>query len=462
MESEKSRQRSSLVLIASENFAPKAVFDALGSIMSNKYSEGYPGARYYGGNENIDQVESLCQTRALDAFNVTDDKWGVNVQSLSGSPANFQAYTAVLEPHDRILSLDLPHGGHLSHGYQTPNKKISAVSKYFESMPYRLNEETGVIDYDEMARSAELFRPKLIVAGASAYARLIDYQRIREIADSVGAWVLADMAHISGLVSAEVIPSPFDFADIVTTTTHKSLRGPRGAMIFYRKGVRSVDKKGKEIMYDIEDKLNFAVFPGLQGGPHNHTIAALATCLKQAKEPTFVDYQKQVLSNSAKFADKLMEMGYQLVSGGTSNHLVLVDLKKSRGIDGARVERILEMACMATNKNTVPGDTSALTPGGIRMGAPALTSRGLNEEDFVKVAEFFDRGVSIASDIKASPDGKKLKDFRAACAAKGTDVHPDLAKLRDDVQSFANSFPTVGFDEDDMEQTGVYRGDLAA
>ncbi|GMI31622.1 hypothetical protein TrRE_jg6442 [Triparma retinervis] len=462
MESEKARQRSSLVLIASENFAPRAVFDALGSIMSNKYSEGYPGARYYGGNENIDQVEALCQKRALDAFNVTDDKWGVNVQSLSGSPANFQTYTALLEPHDRILSLDLPHGGHLSHGYQTPNKKISAVSKYFESMPYQLDEKTGEIDYDQMEKSAQLFRPKLIVAGASAYARLIDYERIRKIADSVGAWVLADMAHISGLVSAGVIPTPFDFADVITTTTHKSLRGPRGAMIFYRKGVRSVDKKGKEHMYDIEDKLNFAVFPGLQGGPHNHTIAALATCLKQAKEPSFIDYQKQVLKNSATFADKLMDMGYELVSGGTSNHLVLVDLKKSRQIDGARVERILEMACMSTNKNTVPGDTSALTPGGIRMGAPALTSRGLNEDDFVKVAEFFDRGVAIAKDVKASDEGKKLKGFREACATKGIDVHPDLAGLRDEVQAFANSFPTVGFDEDEMELQGAYENIVAA
>lgn len=363
-------------------------------------------------------------------------------------------------------------------------------------MPYQLDEKTGEIDYDQMEKSAQLFRPKLIVAGASAYARLIDYERIRAIADSVGAWVLADMAHISGLVSAQVIPTPFDFADVVTTTTHKSLRGPRGAMIFYRKGVRSVDKKGKEHMYDIDEKvredyrhgkslcdacldslhctsnlrssrfapsqLNFAVFPGLQGGPHNHTITALATCLKQAKEPSFVEYQKQVLKNSATFADKLMDMGYELVSGGTSNHLVLVDLKTSRQIDGARVERILEMACMSTNKNTIPGDTSALTPGGIRMGAPALTSRGLAEADFVKVAEFFDRGVAIAKAVKATDEGKKLKGFREACATKGINVHPDLAKLRDDVQAFANSFPTVGFDEDEMESQGPYENIVAA
>jgi len=412
IEQEKARQRNSLVLIASENFTSKAVLEALGSVLSNKYSEGYPGARYYGGNENIDQVELLCQKRALEAFHLDPKEWGVNVQSLSGSPANFQVYTALLEPHARILSLDLPHGGHLSHGYQTPTKKISMVSRYFESMPYRLNEKTGTIDYDEMERSAELFRPKLIVAGASAYSRLIDYERIREIADKVGAYVMNDMAHISGLIAAQVIPSPFPHADVVTTTTHKSLRGPRGAMIFYRKGQKDVDKKGNPIMYDLEDKINFAVFPGLQGGPHNHTIGALATCLKQAASPSFVEYQKQVLKNSRRLGEELTKMGYSLVSGGTDNHLVLVDVKASRGIDGARVERVLELACIASNKNTVPGDTSALTPSGIRMGAPALTSRGFKEDDFSKVAEFFDRAVKIANDLKNTEQGSKLKGFR--------------------------------------------------
>jgi len=461
IEQEKARQRASLVLIASENFTSRAVLDALGSVLSNKYSEGYPGARYYGGNENIDQVEILCQKRALEVFHLDSEEWGVNVQSLSGSPANFQAYTAVLEPHDRILSLDLPHGGHLSHGYQTANKKISMVSRYFESMPYRLNEETGQIDYDEMERSALLFRPKLIVAGASAYSRLIDYERIRSIADKVGAYVLADMAHISGLVAAEVIPSCFPYADIVTTTTHKSLRGPRGAMIFYRKGQKGTDKKGNPIMYDIENKINFAVFPGLQGGPHNHTIGALATCLKQASTSAFVEYQKQVLKNTSKLADTLNSLDYTLVSGGTDNHLVLVDLKTSRKIDGARVERIMELACIASNKNTIPGDTSALTPGGIRMGAPALTSRGFTEDDFVKVAHFFDRAVTIAQTLKDTDKGKKLKGFKELCAV-GPSVHPDLVQLRKEVQEFASSFPTVGFEEDKMAYEGEYNVDFVA
>lgn len=328
-------------------------------------------------------------------------------------------------------------------------------------MPYQLDPSTGHIDYDQMEKSAELFRPKLIVAGASAYSRLIDYERIREIADSVGAFVMSDMAHISGLVSAGVIPSCFPFSDVVTTTTHKSLRGPRGAMIFYRKGQKGTDKKGNPIMYDLEEKINFSVFPGLQGGPHNHTIGALATCLKLAKTSEFVDYQKQVLKNCSRLADELMKRGYKLVSGGTDNHLVLVDLKSSRGIDGARVERVLELACIATNKNTIPGDKSALNPGGIRMGTPALTSRGLRENDFATVAEFFDRAVSIALDLKATDQGEKLKGFREMCKV-GPSVHPDLPKLRKDVSTFACSFPTIGFDEDEMEFDGEYNVDFVA
>lgn len=445
IEKEKVRQRDSLVLIASENFTSRSVFDALGSVMSNKYSEGYPGARYYGGNENIDQAELLCQKRALEVFKLDPEKWGVNVQSLSGSPANFQAYAAVLGPHDRIMALDLPHGGHLSHGYQTDSKKISAVSVFFETFPYRLNETTGVIDYDRMEENARLYRPKLIVAGASAYSRLIDYQRIRSICDLNGAYLLADMAHISGLVAAGAIPSPFEYSDIVTTTTHKSLRGPRGAMIFYRKGIRTpaTKKTPEPVMYDLESKINFSVFPGFQGGPHNHTIAALATALKQALTPEYKEYQFQVLKNCKALADRLQQKGYQLVGGGTDNHLVLVSLKQSRdGMDGARVERILELVNIAANKNTIPGDVSAMTPGGIRMGTPALTSRGFTEEDFVAVADFFDRAVAIAQGIKQKT-GSKLKDFKAA-VGDGSG-HEDIQALRRDVTAFAQQFPTVGF-----------------
>jgi len=289
------------------------------------------------------------------------------------------------------------------------------VSVYFETMPYRLDEATGYIDYDALEASATLFRPKMIIAGTSAYSRHIDYKRMREICDKVGAYMLADMAHISGLVASGVVPTPFDYADVVTTTTHKSLRGPRGAMIFFRKGVQSVDKKGKEIMYDLEGPINQSVFPGHQGGPHNHTIAALATALKQANSPEFKTYQEQVLSNSQRFASAMTGRGYSLVSGGTDNHLLLVDLKPS-GIDGARVESVLEKASIALNKNTVPGDKSAFIPGGIRVGTPALTSRGFEEKDFEAVAEFIHRGVQIAKEVNASGIGKKLADFKVALA----------------------------------------------
>ncbi|KAL6521571.1 hypothetical protein OROGR_018140 [Orobanche gracilis] len=427
IELEKARQWKGLELIPSENFTSVSVMQAVGSVMTNKYSEGYPGARYYGGNEYIDMAETLCQKRALEAFRLDPSKWGgtlfkwdggsikerhdiysLNVQPLSGSPANFQVYTALLKPHDRLMALDLPHGGHLSHGYQTDTKKISAVSIFFETMPYRLNESTGYIDYDQLEKSAVLFRPKLIVAGASAYARLYDYERIRKVCDKQKAILLADMAHISGLVAAGVIPSPFDYADVVTTTTHKSLRGPRGAMIFFRKGVKEINKQGNEVLYDYENKINQAVFPGLQGGPHNHTITGLAVALKQATTPEYKAYQEQVLSNGAKFAQALLERGYELVSGGTENHLVLVNLK-NKGIDGSRVEKVLESVHIAANKNTVPGDVSAMVPGGIRMGTPALTSRGFVEEDFAKVAEFFDAAVKLALKIKAETNGSSLK-----------------------------------------------------
>ncbi|CAK8540398.1 unnamed protein product [Lathyrus sativus] len=449
IELEKARQWKGLELIPSENFTSLSVMQAVGSIMTNKYSEGYPGARYYGGNEYIDMAETLCQKRALEAFRLDPAKWGVNVQPLSGSPSNFQVYTALLKPHDRIMALDLPHGGHLSHGYQTDTKKISAVSIFFETMPYRLDESTGYIDYDQLEKSATLFRPKLIVAGASAYARLYDYARIRKVCDKQKAVLLADMAHISGLVAAGVIPSPFDYADVVTTTTHKSLRGPRGAMIFFRKGLKEVNKQGKEVFYDYEDKINQAVFPGLQGGPHNHTITGLAVALKQATTPEYRAYQEQVLSNSSKFAKALSEKGYDLVSGGTENHLVLVNLKK-KGIDGSRVEKVLELVHIAANKNTVPGDVSAMVPGGIRMGTPALTSRGFVEEDFVKVAEYFDAAVSLALKVKAESKGTKLKDFVEVLQTSSY-VQSEISKLKHDVEEFAKQFPTIGFEKATMK-----------
>jgi glycine hydroxymethyltransferase len=353
------------------------------------------------------------------------------------------------------MGLDLPHGGHLSHGYQTPTKKVSFISKYFETVPYRLDEETGYIDYDKMEEIATLFRPKIIVAGATAYSRLMDYKRIRKICDKVDAYMLADTAHISGLIAAKAIPGPFAFADIVTTTSHKGLRGPRGAMIFYRKGVRRTHPKSKkEELYDLEGPINNSVFPGHQGGPHEHTIAALAVALRQAQTPEYRAYQTQVLANAKALAARLGDpkgkggLGYKVVSGGTDNHLVLVDLKP-QCIDGSRVERVLELVGVAANKNTVPGDKSALIPGGLRMGTPAMTSRGFSAGDFVRVADIMDRAVAIALRLdkaarKAAEErGEKnvgrIKHFMDHVADGESD--PEIVQLKSEVANWVGTYP---------------------
>lgn len=343
----------------------------------------------------IDEVEILCQERALHAYGLKKEEWGVNVQPYSGSPANFAVYTAIVGPHNRIMGLDLPDGGHLTHGFFTEKKKISATSIFFESMPYKVNPSTGLIDYDQLALTAKLFKPKMIIAGISCYPRHLDYKRFREIANENSSYLMADMAHVSGLVAAKLAPNPFEYCDIVTTTVHKTLRGPRAGVIFFRRGVRSVDSKtGEKVFYDFEEKINQAVFPGLQGGPHNHAIAGIATSMKQAASQAFVDYQTRVVKNAKRLAHKLQDKGYVCVSGGTDNHLVWIDLRPKQ-LNGARAERILEEVSIACNKNTVPGDKSALNPGGIRLGTPALTTRGLVESDIDQVVEFIDEGKNL-------------------------------------------------------------------
>jgi len=322
-------------------------------------------------------------------------------------------------------------------------------------MPYRLNEETGIIDYDAIENTAKLFRPKLLVAGASAYPRHYDYARMRQIADDSNAVLLADMAHISGLVAAGVVPSPFDYADVITTTTHKSLRGPRGAMIFFRKGTRTgtlSNGKTKEISYaHYEEAINSAVFPGHQGGPHNHTITALAVALKQAASPEFKSYQEAVLENSKILSEDMLQRGYTLVSGGTDNHLMLVNLNP-KGIDGGRVESVLEQCGIALNKNTVPGDKSAMTPGGIRLGTPAITTRGFDASHMGTVAELLDDGIKLALEIKADSRAAnpkaRLVDFRRVMAEDKAQAN--MAALKARVVEFSSAFPTVSFERDDM------------
>ncbi|TPX32267.1 glycine hydroxymethyltransferase [Synchytrium microbalum] len=433
IEHEKMRQFSCLELIASENFTSQAVMEANGSALTNKYSEGLPGARYYGGNEYIDQVENLCRKRALAAFNLDPEQWGVNVQPYSGSTANFSAFTAILQPHDRIMGLDLPSGGHLTHGYATAKKKISASAIYFESLPYQVDHKTGYVDYDKLESTAALFRPKLVIVGASAYPREWDYPRFRAIADQHGAYMMADVAHISGLIAAKEAANPFDYADIVTTTTHKTLRGPRAGLIFFRRA-----PKGQKNS-DLEERVNQAVFPSNQGGPHNNTIAGIAVALKQVASPAFKQYAQQVRANAKALGEYLKEQGYKIVTDGTDNHLVLWDLRPL-GLTGSKMEKICDVVNITLNKNAVHGDVSALQPGGVRIGAPALTSRSFKEEDFRKVGEFLHKTAVVALRIQ-STSGKMLKDFAIALE---TDV--EVKALRADVEKFAQSFPMPGFD----------------
>uniref|UniRef100_A0A7N0RG96 Serine hydroxymethyltransferase n=2 Tax=Kalanchoe fedtschenkoi TaxID=63787 RepID=A0A7N0RG96_KALFE len=446
MEKEKRRQYVGIELIASENFACRAVMEALGSHLTNKYSEGMPGARYYGGNEHIDEIETLCCERALAAFGLDGSIWGVNVQPYSCTSANFAVYTGLLMPGDRIMGLDTPSGGNTSHGYYTPNgRKVSGASIFFESFPYKVNPQTGYIDYDKLEERALDFRPKILICGGSSYPREWDYPRFRQIADKCGALLMCDMAQISGLVAAKECVSPFDYCDIVTSTTHKSLRGPRGGIIFYRKGKKPLKggllaSHGEEReQYDFEEKINFAVFPSLQGGPHNNHTAALAVALKQVATPEYKAYMNQVKKNAQALANTLLKRNCRLVTGGTDTHLIIWDLR-TMGLTGKNYEKVCEMCHITLNKATIFSDNGMVVPGGVRIGTPAMTSRGCLESDFKTIAGFLFKAAHIAITVQRER-GKMPKAF-----SQGLQSNTDVAELRNRVQSFATQFAMPGFD----------------
>ncbi|MBV9874541.1 MAG: serine hydroxymethyltransferase [Verrucomicrobia bacterium] len=375
IEAERIRQFENIELIASENFTSRAVMEAQGSVLTNKYAEGYPGKRWYGGCENVDTAELLAIARAKQLFGAEH----VNVQAHSGSQANMAVYFSVLNPGDRILTMDLSHGGHLTHG-----NKANFSGRFYSVVHYGVDRETERIDYDNLARQAEEHKPRMITAGASAYPRIIDFQKMREIADAVGAYLFVDIAHIAGLVAAGVHPTPVGIADFVTTTTHKSLRGPRGGIIMCKP--------------DHAKAIDSVMFPGVQGGPLMHVIAAKAVCFHEALQPGFKEYQVQITNNAKALAASLHMKGYRLVSGGTDNHLMLVDLRP-KGLNGRQAQETLDLAGITVNKNSIPFDTeSVVKGGGIRVGTPAVTTRGMKEEEMMEIADLMDEALNSKGD----------------------------------------------------------------
>ena len=390
IQAEMERQNSHLELIASENWVSKAVMAAMGSPLTNKYAEGYPGKRYYGGCQCVDVVEDLARERAKKLFGCDY----ANVQPHSGAQANLAVFFAMLEPGDKVMGMNLDHGGHLTHG-----SPVNISGKYFNIVSYGVNDE-GVIDYDKVREIAVKEKPKMIIAGASAYARIIDFKKFREIADEVGAYLMVDMAHIAGLVAAGLHPSPIPYADVTTTTTHKTLRGPRGGLILCNQ--------------EAADKFNFnkAVFPGIQGGPLEHVIAGKAVCFKEALEPEFAEYQKQIIKNAQALSKGLMARGVKIVSGGTDNHLMLIDLRGEE-VTGKELEKRLDAAHITCNKNTVPNDPrSPFVTSGVRLGTPAVTTRGLKEDDMDMIAE------CIALVLQSEDNIEKVKGMVAELTAK--------------------------------------------
>jgi glycine hydroxymethyltransferase len=380
IKNETKRQKNVINLIPSENYVSQDVLTALGSILDNKYAEGYPHARYYGGQRYIDELEILCQDRALKLFKLKKDLWHVNVQPLSGSPANLAVYLALVQKGGKVMGLPLSSGGHLTHG-----QKVSITGKVWEQIPISIDLKTELIDYKKMKEDAIREKPQLIIVGFTAYPRIVDFKKCREVADACGAYLMVDMSHFAGLVAGEVYPTPFLYADVVTTTTHKTLRGPRGAIIFSRKDKKLGDKS-------ISTLIDKAIFPGLQGGPHMSQIAGIAVALKEDNSPVFKKYAKQIIANAKALAGELARLGWRVVSGGTDSHLILIDTwMNGKGITGKEAEAKLEKAGIICNKNTIPGETrSPFDPSGIRIGTPAETTRGKKEKDMIAIARKMD------------------------------------------------------------------------
>ncbi len=400
IEKEKTRQKEGLELIASENYVSNAVLEAMGSVLTNKYSEGYPGKRYYGGNMVIDEVESLAIERARQLFGAEH----VNVQPLSGSPANLAVYMALLNPGDKVLGFSLDQGGHLSHGHP-----LNFSGKLYTIIPYTVRKDTEIIDMDEVEEIALREKPKMILAGFSAYSRSMDWKRFKEIADKIGAFTFADIAHVAGLIAGKQLESPVPYFDVVSTTTHKTLRGPRGAMIMCK------EKFAKDI--------DRAVFPGVQGGPHDHINAAKAVAFGEALKPEFESYSKQIIANAKALAAALIKRGYRIISGGTDNHIVLVDMYGSKQVTGKEAEHALEEVNISINKNMIPYDPrKPMDPSGVRLGTPAVTTRGAKEADMETIADLMDRALA------------------------GKDRPDELVKIKAEVVAFASRFPVPGID----------------
>ncbi len=426
IQQEKKRQDETLMLIPSENYTYPEVREAVGSFLMHKYAEGQAKKRYYNGNYIIDEIELLCKQRALSAFGLDPEKYHANVQSYSGAVANLAVYSALLEPGDKIMSMYLPDGGHLSHGWELPSKKISFTSKIFNFQFYKVDPQTRVFDYDEIEKQAILFKPKLIVSGGTAYPREIDHEALSNIAKKVGAYYLADIAHEAGLIAGGANKSPFKYADVVTMTTQKTLRGPRGAIIICKK--------------ELGDRIDFAVFPGLQGGPHINTISGIAIALEKTKSKEFKVYTKQTVKNAKALAKELMKGGLDIVSGGTEKHLILVDLRKSE-TNGWIVGNALEVAGITANRNTVPLETaSPFYPSGLRLGTPAITVRGMKEKEMKQIAKWI---IGVVEHVKiyvlpTSPKERSqfTKEYNERIAKD-----KKLLEIKEKVEELCKKFP---------------------